>query len=106
MKKFVQRGFNIDWPEKILDTWKRGEIIPEWLSDRANVTIMSSDGIKNIEIRETSSGGYEIVDSGKIGVLVSLKNSDWFVAWDGKRILSISPDQLEFLYKKENSEKH
>ena len=44
---------------------------------------MSGDGIKNIEIRETSSGGFEIIDSGK-GV-VSLKKKDWYVIFDGKK---------------------
>lgn len=99
MKKYIQRGENPEWPLILEGLWKYGETIPEWLSDRANVTIMSGDGIKNIEVRETSSGGYEIIDSGKSNVLVSVKKKDWFVIYDGKIVKSISPEQLLFLYK-------
>ena len=101
MRRYKQSGSNPDWPQIIEDTWKYGEPVPEWLSDRAHVTIISGDGIKNIEIRENSTGGFEVVDSGKIGSLVSLRQKDWFVIFDGKRISSISPEQLLFLYKKE-----
>ena len=99
MKRYIQRGENPEWPSILEDLWKYGETVPEWLSDRANVTIMSGDGIKNIEIRETSSGGYEIIDSGKSNVLVSVKKKDWFIIYDGKLVKSISPEQLLFLYK-------
>lgn len=99
MKKYIQRGLNFEWPIEVLDTWTFGEVIPDWLSDRAYVTIMTGDGIKNIETRETSSGGFEIIDSGKQGVLVTLKKKDWFVIYDGKIIKSISPEQLLILYK-------
>lgn len=99
MKKYIQRGENPEWPLILEGLWKYGETIPEWLSDRANVTILSGDGIKNIEVRETSSGGYEIIDSGKSSVLVSVKKKDWFVIYDGKIVKSISPEQLLFLYK-------
>jgi hypothetical protein len=99
MKKYIQRGENPEWPLILEGLWKYGETIPEWLSDRANVTILSGDGIKNIEVRETSSGGYEIIDSGKSNVLVSVKKKDWFVIYDGKIVKSISPEQLLFLYK-------
>jgi len=99
MKKYKQRGFNLDWPKEIIDTWTFGNPIPDWLSDRDHVTIMTGDGIKNIETRETSSGGYEIIDSGKIGVLLTLKKKNWFVIYDGKIIKSISPEQLLILYK-------
>ncbi len=98
MKRYIQRGENPEWPLILEGLWKYGETIPEWLSDRANVTIMSGDGIKNIEVRETSSGGYEIIDSGKSNVLVSVKRKDWFVIYDGKIVKSISPEQLLFLY--------
>ena len=97
-RRYKQRGENPEWPITLEGLWKYGESIPEWLSDRANVTIMSGDGIKNIEIRETSSGGFEIIDSGKAGILVSLKKKDWYVIFDGKRVAAISPEQLLFLY--------
>ena len=54
-RRYKQRGENPEWPITLEGLWKYGESIPEWLSDRANVTIMSGDGIKNIEIRETST---------------------------------------------------
>ena len=68
MKYFVQRGHNPDWPDLIPEhhTWRLGEDIPEWLSDRAYITIISGDGIKNLGTRETSGGGIEIINSGKI----------------------------------------
>ena len=99
MKKYIQRGFNIEWPEKIMDTWKRGENVPEWLSDRANVTIMSSDGIKNIETRETSSGGYEIIDSGKNVILVTnTPYEEISIPQNAKSVIitfATSPDNIE-----------
>lgn len=100
MTYYVQRGLNPDWPDIIIDMWKHGDPIPEWLSDRAHVTIITADGIKNIETRNNSTGGFEIVDSGKIGTLVSLKKMDWLVLFDGKSVRSASPEQVDFIYKK------
>ncbi len=101
MKYFIQRGVNPDWPYTILeeDTWKLGEDIPEWLSDRAHITILSGDGIKNLGTRETSGGGIEIIDSGRVGTLVTLDKKDWIVIFDGNSVKSLSPDAMKFLYK-------
>ena len=96
---YIQRGENPDWPHIIYGQWKIGEKIPEWLSDRAHVTIVTGDGIKNIETRETSSGGIEIIDSGKIGILATLRKKDWLIIYDGKSVKSIGPEQFNILYK-------
>jgi hypothetical protein len=102
MKYFVQRGHNPDWPYLIPEhnTWRLGEDIPEWLSDRAYITIISGDGIKNLGTRETSGGGIEIINSGKIGTLVTLKKKDWIVIYKDGVVKSLSPEAMKFLYKK------
>ena len=101
MKYFVQRGYNPDWPDLIPEnnTWRLGEEIPEWLSDRAHVSILSGDGVKNIGPRETSSGGIEIIDSGKIGTLVTLAKKDWIVIFKDGIVKSLSPEAMKILYK-------
>ena len=49
--KIKQKGYNPDYPE-IAEIWKYGDPIPEWLSDRANITGLDDNGNPVIETRK------------------------------------------------------
>lgn len=105
MKKsnYKQRGYNAYFP-KVLDTWVFGENpVPEWLVDLAEVKILTGDGIINLDTRRHSDGSYDILQSGKTGVLVHVGGISWIVCHDQEtgRLMGLSPEVFEILYKKE-----
>lgn len=95
-----QCGRNPSFPEVLTSTWKYGQPIPEWLSDVAAVEFVDGEGNITLKIEETSTGGINIIRSGRDGVLVNLaskqsivcKSTDW-------PIFSLTPIQFDLLYK-------
>lgn len=104
--KFKQSGYNSKYPE-IIETWRLGESIPDWLSDRAKVNFMDGDGNLTLDINETSSGGIEIINSGGTGTLVLLKSKkDYVCRGEGdSRIFSLTRTQLDLLYNPKKQKK-
>lgn len=93
---YVQSGRNDKYPKQI-ETWRKGESLPSWISD--NCKIIGMEGTNLIpEIRGVHGGGYEIVrENGS--ALVSTKNEkDYICLGDGK-IFSLTEKQLNLLYK-------
>ena len=109
MSVFIQSGYNSKYPLKI-ETWKLGETIPDWLSDKAKVNFVDGDGNLTLDIHETSSGGIEIINSGGTGTLVLLKSKrDYVCRGEDNIIFPLSEIQLNLLYnplkQKENGTK-
>lgn len=97
----IQKGRNYNFPESI-QIWRKGEKVPEWLSDRACITSIDMKLGYNLKYRNTTTGGYEILDSSGIDVLVRSKNIDDYICLgDNGKIFSLSPKQLNLLYKNE-----
>ena len=97
----IQKGRNNLYP-KTIQVWKRGERVPEWLSDRACITSIDSNIGYNLKYRNTVSGGYEILDSSGVDVLVRAKDQgDYICLGDNGRFFSLSPRQLTLLYKED-----
>lgn len=95
----IQRGDNSDYPKKAT-IWKIGDPIPEWLSDRAKVSGMNSNGEPFLEMRNGKSGNIEIMDSGGRSVLVKLKDKNSYVLFSSTHpIISLTEHQLKLLYK-------
>lgn len=98
----IQKGRNNFYPQSIR-VWKRGEPIPEWLSDRACITAIDLNFKYSLKYRDTTKGGYEIFDSSGLNVLVRAESKeDYICLGDNGKLFSLSPKQLELLYKKEN----
>lgn len=99
--KYVQSGYNTKYPQEI-ETWRLGEIIPDWLSDRAKINFIDGEGNLTLDIHETSSGGYEIMNSGGTGTLILLRSKKDYICFGGeggeRRIFPLSQVQLELLY--------
>ena len=97
----IQKGRNNNYPESI-KTWRRGEKVPEWLSDRAYISSIDINIGYNLKYRNTTTGGYEILDSSGIDVLVRAENKDDYICLGNNgKIFSLSPKQLKLLYKDE-----
>lgn len=94
----IQSGYNDRYPLKI-ETWRLGEEIPDWLSDRAKINFIDGDGNLTLDIHETSSGGYEIINSGGTGTLILLKSKRDYVCMGDGVIFPLSEIQLNLLYK-------
>lgn len=98
----IQKGRNHDFPESI-QIWKKGEKVPEWLSDRACIVSINMNTGYNLKYRNTTTGGYEILDSSGINVLVRAGSKDDYICkGDNGKFFSLSPKQLKLLYKNEN----
>lgn len=96
--KVKQKGYNPDYPLEA-ELWKYGDPIPEWLSDRANVTGLDNEGKPILDIRNETSGAIEILESGKRNILVRLKSRDSVLLYSETHpIISLTPHQLELLY--------
>lgn len=70
-----QRGYNCAWPYEI-ETWKWGEKIPEWLSDKAGIEFMDGEGNITLKTRNLSKGGVEILEAGSSQALVRLESKE------------------------------
>jgi hypothetical protein len=97
---WIQKGRNKNFPLKI-KIWKRGDVIPEWLSDRACISSIDLINGYNLRYRNLTSGGYEILDSSGVSTLVFVKKKDHYVCLGDGKIFSLSPEQLNLLYKKD-----
>lgn len=92
---FIQSGRNEKYPNQI-ETWRRGEILPSWISD--NCKIIAMEGTRLIpEYRGVSGGGFEIVRENGTA-LVSTKSDRDFVCYGDGKIFSLSQTQLGLLY--------
>lgn len=102
INRWVQKGENPKYP-KFIETWKVGQDVPEWLSDIAKITGMTGDSGKvSIELRETNTGGYEIIDSSGKYTLVKAKNrGDYICFVPGQKLFSLSELQVNLIYKRE-----
>ena len=98
-----QKGYNSKFPRTLIETWRVGEEVPEWLSDKARVTFIDGNGKKTIERRDLTTGGYEIIAADGIGTLVSCKSREDYVCLseDGY-IFSLGLRKMEILYGKQN----
>ena len=102
MEIHKRKGHNSAFPEKIL-TWKKGQKVPEWLSDKAKIVAINGiDGSVMLGTRNTSSGGIEILDSSGTRVLVRTSGVDDFVCINADNLIStpfvLTPIQLSLLY--------
>lgn len=96
--KMIQKGKNDLFPE-IIDTWRISEKVPTWLSDQAQVRFVDGEGNITLDYNDLSTGGREILKSGKQGILVRLDTKDSYVCHStGKPIFSLRPKQIELLY--------
>lgn len=94
----IQRGMNDRYPDTI-ETWEIGDKIPEWLSDKAQVTFIDGEGNLTINMRKLSSGGRDIISSDGKNVLVRMETPTSRVCYSPKRpIFSLRPEQIELLY--------
>lgn len=73
-----QKGYNCLYPFSIR-TWRLGEPIPEWLSDRAAIEFIDGDGNITLKTRPISKGGYEILQAGSTEALVRMKGKGDYV---------------------------
>ena len=97
--KMIQRGENDKYPKNI-ETWKFGEKVPEWLSDRASIKFMDGEGNLTLNYRNLSNGGKEIISSDGITTLIKLDTFDSYVCFStDHQLISLKPIQLELLYR-------
>lgn len=97
---FIQCGRNDKYPEQV-ETWRKGEPLPSWISD--NCKIIGMEGTSLIPCyRGVVGGGYEIIrENGQS--LVSTKSDKDFVCLGDNKIFSLTPKQMELLYKEKES---
>lgn len=96
---WTQRGRNSLYPETI-ETWKQGERVPEWLSDRAKVELVDlGNADKKLKTSLLSSGGYEIYEASGKSVLVRVPE-DGYVCFGDNRVFGLSQKELDLLYEK------
>jgi hypothetical protein len=96
--KYKQRGENPRYPNEI-EIWRLGLKVPEWLSDRAKVKFIDGDGNITLEKRSLSGGGYDILDSSGLGVLVHAETMGSYICFDGSHVFSLNEKQMWVLYK-------
>jgi hypothetical protein len=93
-----QRGRNSNYPDEI-QTWRKGERVPEWLSNVA--AIVGIDDKKGSYILDTipnSAGGFEIKESSGTNVLVRVAKVEDYVCYGDGKIFTLNPIQLNLLY--------
>lgn len=124
-RRYKQRGYNCLYPP-VIEIWRLGEKVPEWLSDRAAIQFIDGEGNITLKTRGISKGGFEIIEAGTGEVLVRVGSKDGFVyfpilselknypapnlaePWtqspSTKVIGSLTPTQLKLLYTYEERE--
>ena len=104
-KRYKQRGYNKKYPLKII-TWQLGEAVPEWLSNIAKVgAIDSGTGELKLEMRDTNTGGFELLDSSGSISLVKTKGKFDLICKDLDslgNIFSLTPLQFNLIYEKDD----
>ena len=91
-----QTGRNEKYPKEII-TWKRGDKVPQWLSDVCNIIKVDEKGEPELDIRE-SGDGYELITSGTNQVIVKVAHKDDFVCFGDRKIFTLTKKQKELLY--------
>ena len=85
--KYKQKGTNSAFPQEV-ETWIWGEDIPEWLSD--------------LEHRDLSSGGYELLDSSGQHTLVRASSKKDYICRDLSKkkggLFVLTPLQFNLIY--------
>lgn len=95
---YQQAGKNDKYPQTI-ETWRKGDKVPEWLSDICKVTFVDGNGDITLESRETSTGGYELISStGNETVIKTINSNDYVCRGDNGKIFSLTQIQLDLLY--------
>ena len=94
-----QKGRNDRYPRTI-QTWRKGEVVPEWLSDIAKIAgLVGKSGNPSLDVIPITSGGYQIRDSSGTGILISVSNErDYVCRGDDGKLFTLSPTQLKLLY--------
>lgn len=96
---YIQKGKNNKYPQTIEDTWKLGDLVPEWLSDIAKVgSIDSETNTVSLITRDTTTGGYEIIDSSGSYNILTTKTKEDIICKSGAKIFSLTPIQFNLLY--------
>lgn len=99
MATLKQRGRNSNYPETC-ETWKYGEKIPDWLSDKAKINAIDSrSGNPELDLIETKSGGYEIRTSSGENVLLKTKSRSDLVCYSPEKgIFVLTEEQANLIY--------
>lgn len=95
--KFKQRGYNPKFPE-VIETWEKGDEIPDWLSNNSKITFIDGEGNKQLGITYYEDGGYEIANASGTNSLVRLSSIDDLVCYGDNRIFGLTKKQLNLLY--------
>ena len=99
--KYIKRGRNDKYPNKI-EVWKLEDPnVPSWLSDISKIASITNGNVQ-IDYRKTNTGGIEILDSSGTAVILRLDSEDFLVCKDLSTefggIIALSPKQVELLY--------
>ena len=94
---YKQRGRNDKYPE-VIETWKIGERVPVWLSDRAKVKFIDGNGDVTLDRRDRGDGSFEIIGASGVQILVTVSERSGVICFGGGRIFSLRERQLEILY--------
>lgn len=122
LKRWKQKGYNCLFPP-VIEVWKWGEPVPEWLSDRAAIQFIDGEGNITLKTRGISKGGFEVIEAGtgealvRVGskedyiyfpITTELKNcpappgsEPWKLNPGEKIIGSLTPTQLHLIYTKD-----
>ena len=76
--KYRQKGYNCLYPPKI-ETWRLGEKVPEWLSDRAAIEFIDGEGNITLKTRSLSGGGFEIIQAGGRETLCKVSKKEDYI---------------------------
>lgn len=101
MPKLKQTGFNPNFPLEA-ETWKPGEKVPEWLSDRAKISGFDGEGNIMLDIKTDERGRIHIRDTYRPIDLVTLENSESIIIYgEGFSLKVLNQEQIDFLYEEE-----
>ena len=94
---YKQRGKNDKYPG-VIETWKIGERVPEWLSERAKVRFIDGEGGVTLDRRDREDGSYEIIEASGVKPLVTVTERKGIVCFGDGKVFSLREHQLEILY--------
>lgn len=99
MDRYKQIGYNNKYPI-IVETWKIGEKIPDWLSDVSKVSFIDGNGDVTLDWIKNDTGGVEIKDSTGINILIKTDKATDIICKDinNSNIFHLSKEQFDLLY--------
>lgn len=101
MRKLKQWGKNKNFPDRV-ETWNIGEVVPEWLSDRANIVGFSKTGSLLLNMWQDDRGRYHIMDTAKPHIeLLIIPSKDHTVLYGSGKLFVLGPKEIDFLYVEE-----